>query len=439
MALSEEVRTRQQDSPYPGPRPFERGDEGNFFGQLEESSELGYLVTAHPTVLLYAQSGAGKTSLLNAGLKPIFKERGFDVLPPARVGSPIPPSVSPIDIANIFVYSAISSWLAREDGCSEINDAPVWLPCATLADGLNHIPHKLDEVQEPATRILIFDQFEEIFYASAERWLERHAFFEQVAAALQADINLRVLFSIREEYLAAFDAEATTLPEAVRTRFRLERLSRSAALAAVVGPLGATNVKFDHGVAETLVDDLLKVQVEDVQGKSVTVAGAFVEPVQLQLICQNLFDHIPLSSNVITMEHLRAFGNADETLRDFYQEALLEAARKTWVSEAKLRAWFEHELITPSLTRGTVFRGAAKTGGISNEAVVLFEARHLIRAEYRSGARWYELTHDRFIRPILNSNSVWQSQRRRRKNFLVYSLVVVAFMAVTAAILGYSR
>jgi hypothetical protein len=37
--------------------------------------------------------------------------------------------------------------------------------------------------------------------------------------------------------------------------------------------------------------------------------------------------------------------------------------------------------------------------------------RHLIRGEQRGGARWYELTHDRFIQPILDSNQRWLAGR----------------------------
>jgi hypothetical protein len=32
--------------------------------------------------------------------------------------------------------------------------------------------------------------------------------------------------------------------------------------------------------------------------------------------------------------------------------------------------------------------------------IVTLEEKHLIRAEWRSGAKWYEITHDRLISPI---------------------------------------
>ena len=53
--------------PYPGPQPFLEGDQEVFFGRTREAYEVFDLVRAYPVVLLYAQSGAGKTSLVNAG------------------------------------------------------------------------------------------------------------------------------------------------------------------------------------------------------------------------------------------------------------------------------------------------------------------------------------------------------------------------------------
>ncbi|WP_054864320.1 nSTAND1 domain-containing NTPase [Methanosarcina barkeri] len=59
---------------YVGPRPFEEKDEGIFFGRAREVRDLLSTVIAHRLVLVYAQSGAGKTSIINAGLIPLLKE-----------------------------------------------------------------------------------------------------------------------------------------------------------------------------------------------------------------------------------------------------------------------------------------------------------------------------------------------------------------------------
>jgi hypothetical protein len=72
-------------NPYVGPPPFERGDRGRFFGRDGETQELVSLIIAHRNIVLYAESGAGKTSLLNAQVVPFLEDEQFEVLPFARV------------------------------------------------------------------------------------------------------------------------------------------------------------------------------------------------------------------------------------------------------------------------------------------------------------------------------------------------------------------
>src|ERR1017187_4511259 len=57
-------------NPYPGPRPFAptREEARLFFGREREAADLEDLLYSYRAVLLYAQSGAGKSSLVSAGL-----------------------------------------------------------------------------------------------------------------------------------------------------------------------------------------------------------------------------------------------------------------------------------------------------------------------------------------------------------------------------------
>ena len=62
-------------NPYIGPRTFRR-DEGHvFFGRDREAADLEALVASEKLVLFYAQSGAGKSSLINARLIPSLEAK----------------------------------------------------------------------------------------------------------------------------------------------------------------------------------------------------------------------------------------------------------------------------------------------------------------------------------------------------------------------------
>jgi hypothetical protein len=351
--------------------------------------------------LLYAESGAGKTSLLNAGIGPVLKQKRVQFLPLARVGNPLPQEVSAERLQNVYTFSAVGDLLP------DIPDGDNWLQTATLAAALDRLPRNNEEGGDPMLRVLAFDQFEELF----SHWRHREIFMKQVSEALLIDRCLRVLFALRQDYLAAFAQFAETLPENVSTRYHLERLREPEALMAIVRPLEGTQWRFADGVAEELVTNLLTTVVESPSGEVVSVAGEFVEPVQLQVVCYGLLERMPLASRVITLEALRTFGDPDDALQLFFEQAIDSAVASTGIDEGELRSWFEKHMITPVGTRGQVFQGRETTGGIRNDVIRALESQHIIRPEIRSGSHWYELTHDRFIRPIQRPNLKWRSER----------------------------
>ena len=73
-------------NPYVGPRTFQEEEADRFFGREREARELLALVVSERLTLFYAQSGAGKSSLLNARVIPRLRDQeGFTVLPVGRV------------------------------------------------------------------------------------------------------------------------------------------------------------------------------------------------------------------------------------------------------------------------------------------------------------------------------------------------------------------
>src|SRR5438105_2123234 len=92
--------------PYVGPRPFKREDADFFFGRDREANDLRSLIISHSEVLLYAQSGAGKTSLINAKLWTLLEDDDLEVLPIASVKGPQPI----FKVANVYVFNALVSW-----------------------------------------------------------------------------------------------------------------------------------------------------------------------------------------------------------------------------------------------------------------------------------------------------------------------------------------
>lgn len=390
------------NAPYIGPRPFEQSDRAIFFGRTQEANELVSLITAHPVVLLYAQSGGGKTSIVKAGLIPLLvDEEKFNVLPPMRVRENVA-GCKPEGVKNIYMFNALSS--ISPPGAVN-NFAKL-----TLADYLASTKTMGENGDACCPTVVIFDQFEELFTLYREHWEERECFFKQVRDALRKDPLLRVVFSMREDFIAELDPYASLLPEKLRTRFRMEALREKTALGAVTEPLKRVQSnghrKFAPGVAEALVHNLLDIKVRTPEGIK-KVSGEFVEALQLQVVCRALWDNLSPTDELITAEHLEAYGDVDKALMFFYENAIEKTATKTGIKQGKLRTWIERTLITPNGTRGTVFRGDKETGGIPNAVADELENQRIMRMELRGGAQWYELTHDRFVETVQASNQKW--------------------------------
>jgi hypothetical protein len=111
-----------------------------------------------------------------------------------------------------------------------------------------------------------------------------------------------VVFVIREEFIAQRDPYEDPLPERMRMHFHMERLCREAALLAIREPVKKAGRSFAEGVAEKLVDDLLTIQVETIPGESTELTGEFIEAVQLQVVCQNLWRKLPSDEKQITSQ-----------------------------------------------------------------------------------------------------------------------------------------
>ena len=111
-------RCSMTPNPYVGPRAF--GKDDTLYGRDQEVKALLNLLIARRIVLLYSPSGAGKTSLIQAGeglMEKLVKEE-FRVLPVMRPGLATPPDAP--SGANRYLLSVLMS-LNRGFASREIN------------------------------------------------------------------------------------------------------------------------------------------------------------------------------------------------------------------------------------------------------------------------------------------------------------------------------
>jgi len=386
-------------NPFVGPRPFERGE--RLFGRDREISELHLRLSAERIILLHSPSGAGKSSLLQAGLLPLLA-RSFDVWGPVRVNGETGETAETAASGNRYVLSTVQGFeegvpAALRQGGDSLSDQ-------SLAAYFAQRPRRKSA---PPNVLLIFDQFEEILTVDPLAVEAKHEFFAQLGELLR-NPRIWALFALREDYLAPLDPYARQVPTHLKNRFRLDLLGLAAAREAMVEPARAGGRQFP-AVGE-LVQDLATVKVQQADGTFVEETGQHVEPVQLQVVCRQLWDAMPADDLSIDADDLERFGDVTEALAAYYADAVATGAGGDPGRERAIREWFGERLITAGGTRGQVLREAKASSGLANDLIDRLRATHLVRAEQRAGATWYELAHDRLIEPVTSNNAAWREK-----------------------------
>jgi WD40 repeat protein len=386
-----------RENPYVGPRSFRTGEK--LFGRRRETAELIDLLIAERIVLMSSPSGAGKSSLINAGLIPQMRGNGFNVFPPMRVSRSLPSDVALPPESNRFVVSLL---LSIEE--SQQHRLPFeMLIRMTFEDYLTRckqIDRALDSV------LLVFDQFEEILTIDPSQRAAKQAFFDQLGRALR-DRSRWALFAIREEYVAALLPYGRSIPTRLATSFRLDLLSKEAAIEAICEPASEAGVEFERAAVEELERFLSLVRIQQPDGTTTEEPGNYVEPVQLQVVCRRLWDTLPSASTTISADHVRSVGQVERALADYYEDVVATAARLSGGGERTVREWVEKALITPSGIRGEVMQTPKASGGLDNTVIARLVDSYLLREDKRRGNTWYELAHDRLIEPVRTSNAAW--------------------------------
>jgi WD40 repeat protein len=398
-------------NPYVGPRSFQQGE--TLYGRDRERDELLDLLIAERIVLLYSPSGAGKTSLVQAALVRALENEGFHVRPLIRVGIEPPSGMrSAAFQTNRYILSSLQSLEGAlpDEHTPSARLAEMGLDQYLNASHQHESDSRTDDVKQDAgcagtNEVLIFDQFEEILTVDPSDEAAKHAFFENVGKALR-NRKRWALFAMREDYVAGLDPYLRAIPTRLSNTYRLDLLGEQAARQAMQQPAAQMGIVFTDAAAKKLADNLRRVRVQRSDGKTDEQLGPHIEPVQLQVVCQRLWERRPNPTQVIESD-ITEVGDVDTALADYYAERVVSVASQTNVRERDIREWFENELITEQGIRGQVLQGQDRSRGLNNHSIWALVDAHLVRAEKRRGATWFELAHDRLIEPVRTNNAQW--------------------------------
>ena len=396
-------------NPYAGPRPFRVGE--RLPNREDEVRELSDLVIAERVVLLHAPSGAGKTSLIQAGVMPALPRYGFRPVGPVLVDKP---PTAP-GIRNRYVHS-IAHYLL--DGAWE-NQAE--LGRLTLREVLDRYTGASTDAAAGESSapgdvpgVLLLDQFEEILILDPTDWDAKEEFFDELAQVLDHGAWW-VLFGMREDFMGGLDRYLGQIPGHLRSAYRLDFLTRAEADAAIRVPARSMGVAFEDGAVEDLIKRLALIQIDAPDETPSWLPTPYVEPFQLQVACHRLWKQVRARHpegqfSVITCNDVGRL-DVDQVLGQYYSDSIAEVAQAANVPEGTIREWFESQLITSTMPR---LRSQTMKLPVPGEPEVVrkLEDAYLVREDSRGGVTWYELEHDRLIRAVVDSNKDW-----RRSNY----------------------
>ncbi|MFN2168974.1 MAG: ATP-binding protein, partial [Anaerolineae bacterium] len=375
-------------NPFVGPRPYGRKD--RLFGRREETRRLYYLLSAKRIVWLHSPSGAGKTSLVWASLVPRLERDGFAVCPPIRVNLDLSQATESARGANPYTLSVL---LSLEEGLPDDRRRPLAeLAAAGPVAYLTELAEAHRALGKAGT-VLVLDQFEEVLTLHPLDRETKVAFFQAIGEAL-LDPNIWALFVLREEFLAPLEPYVDWIPTRWSNTFGLGLLDEPAVLEVLTRTALAGGRTFAEPAARALFNDLARIQVQQPDGSFREAQGRHAEPVQLQVVCRRLWDAMPAEDRTIDPEDLARFGDVSHALGVYYAESVAAIAGGDQGLERRIRAWCGEGLIAPGGIRGQVLRGQETSDGLPTDLIERLLDTHLIRAEQRGGATWYELAHD---------------------------------------------
>jgi hypothetical protein len=362
--------TRSSDaprSPYKFLDSYEPEDRDIFFGRSGETEILLADVVVSRLVVLFARTGTGKTSLINAGVRPLLGDRGYETF---------------------FVR-------VREDPVeslrSAIGDDPAIGPLApgTLAEQLQAVASKL---RRPI--VVFFDQFEEFFlYLVRRRLSDAQQFVSDVAELMDDESSgVHIVFSMREEFFADMDIFRDEIPTIFHndSNLRLRWFEREQAREAIIKPAGA--VELEPALQERLLDDLTAIQ-DGVER---------IEPAQLQIVCDTLWRR-QVDGRIGLDQYVELGGDGAESIpAEILKLRLEDEFRKLAAAELDL---LERLLPLLRTRRGTKYLRDFDTlqSSLSADPAVLhalidqLERSRIVRKDKRGDLLFVELAHDYLV------------------------------------------
>jgi len=470
-------------NPYKGLFKYTAEDEEYLFGRESETKDLMEMIRNNQLVVLYGESGTGKTSLINARLFPELKRKYYF---PIYIRINYLSEITPLAQLRKIIHSTISEW---DNTVQPFTDDLTLIDYAAKTSVFNGL----------VKPVLFFDQFEELF-TIGQKYLKPEvlkSFIDQFADLIEVRLptvikkNQLVLvtngaeeeikteectenvtrftsvISMRQDYIAQLDDLRFKIPSVSANRYRLKKFNDDQAMEAIIGPantwLKAIEYKgpediikkpvcqeiirqlkiLEYTRTERTIDsaDLIKStfrylipfkftrykkrETKDISLTEEQLKTIEIDPTILSLYCHQLYKSgVPVteSFNKITLEQV-AVSPCDQIIRVYYKYSL---------GHKKIRNAVESFLITPDGRRLLVsMKDFIVDSKISEKEIdTLVKETGILRIYGEGAEQEIELAHDRIAKRAL----INRKEREANNIKVITGIVSLVCLLVLAAI-----
>lgn len=375
----EPPRSTKRAGPFQGLAYFEQRDAGAFGGRARDIRELASEILKNRKLIMYGRSGLGKTSLLLAGVFPKLHEMGCKT---------------------VYVRALL-------DPVRDLFDAAH----AQLAgNGQDDLFALIEQRGSAGPVVIVFDQFEEFFIRFAQRRGAlrgdvtgqperqsqlRESFLEHVTRLASAtELDVRLVFSLREDWFAEMESFEEALPGIMRSAYRLLPLTAFGVRESITRMLKVFDVAFDARLVSGLVEVLAEVNFD---------------PAVLQVMCAELWKEAQIrchgAVDRLSLADLEKVGNVSELFARYLDEVIAHIPGDDASFLLRVRAVVA-SMITPQGTKLAAPRSHFLQLYFEIDAaelervLALLEDQRLIRRDDRQDEPWFELIHERLIESV---------------------------------------
>jgi hypothetical protein len=299
---------------------YSKNDTGMFFGRTEEIDALYQMIFQTNILMIYGASGTGKTSIINCGLASKFQPHDWFALD-IRRGNDL----------NESLAKALADAGGGGHDADEIDFAHLMADepdIKTATKKLSPLAKSLKAAYLNYFRpvYLIFDQFEELFIIGSKK--EQAKFIETVQEILKAEQPVKMIFSIREEYLGYLYDFEKAVPQLMRKKLRVEPMNLDKVRQVIHGvtTFPGSNISIKKGQEQQITEKIFdKIKGGD---KTLTIQLPYLQVFLDKLYVVTTNDQTRQQDAEFTIDAIMKLGDIGDVLRDLLEEQAKAVSEK---------------------------------------------------------------------------------------------------------------